>query len=42
MWVVISHLSFVLCEEPMPNDATCSTWGDPKTAVAPQCPMPND
>nr|WP_180270256.1 hypothetical protein [Nostoc linckia] len=25
----------------MPNDATCSTWGDPKTAVAPQCPMPN-
>ncbi|MBC1241534.1 DALR anticodon-binding domain-containing protein, partial [Nostoc sp. 2RC] len=26
---------------PMPNDATCSTWGDPKTAVAPQCPMPN-
>ncbi|MDZ8030005.1 MAG: DALR anticodon-binding domain-containing protein [Nostoc sp. DedQUE08] len=26
---------------PMPNDATCSTWGDPKTAVAPQCPVPN-
>ncbi|MEH2258541.1 TIGR03032 family protein [Nostoc sp.] len=25
----------------MPNDATCSTWGDPKTAVAPQCPMPH-
>ncbi|MEI1376313.1 citramalate synthase [Nostoc sp. UHCC 0926] len=36
-------------QSPMPNDATCSTWGDPialgvsrweKTAVAPPCPMP--
>ncbi|MEH1842606.1 MAG: cobaltochelatase subunit CobN [Nostoc sp.] len=26
---------------PMPHDATCSTWGDPKTAVAPPCPIPN-
>ncbi|BAY79454.1 multi-sensor signal transduction histidine kinase (plasmid) [Nostoc linckia NIES-25] len=26
--------------KPMPHDATCSTWGDPKTAVAPQCPIP--
>ena len=24
----------------MPNDGRCSTWGDPKTALPPQCPMP--
>jgi len=24
----------------IPDDATCSTWGDPKTAVAPPCPTP--
>ncbi|MDZ8105448.1 MAG: amylo-alpha-1,6-glucosidase [Nostoc sp. DedQUE12a] len=24
---------------PMPNDGSCSTWGDPKTALPPQCPM---
>ncbi|MBW4570517.1 MAG: hypothetical protein KME31_21570 [Tolypothrix carrinoi HA7290-LM1] len=26
---------------PMPNDGRCSTWGDPKTALPPQCPMPH-
>ncbi len=25
---------------PMPNDGSCSTWGDSKTALPPQCPMP--
>jgi hypothetical protein len=26
---------------PMPDDGRCSTWGDPKTALPPQCPMPH-
>ncbi len=25
----------------MSNDGSCSTWGNPKTALPPQCPMPN-
>ncbi len=25
----------------MPNDGSCSTWGDPKTALPSQCPMPH-
>ncbi len=28
-------------ESPMPHDATCSTWGDSKTAATPPCPMPH-
>ncbi|MGI2908792.1 hypothetical protein [Tolypothrix sp. VBCCA 56010] len=24
----------------LPNDGRCSTWGDPKTALPPQCPLP--
>ncbi|WP_180267342.1 hypothetical protein [Nostoc linckia] len=36
---VTKNFLFLFC--PMPNDATCSTWGDPKTAVAPQCPIPH-
>ncbi len=24
----------------LPNDGSCSTWGDPKTALPPPCPMP--
>ena len=27
--------------KPMPHDGRCSTWGDPKTALPPPCPMPN-
>ncbi|AUB40417.1 hypothetical protein COO91_06432 [Nostoc flagelliforme CCNUN1] len=27
---------------PMPNDGSCSTWGDPKTALPPQCPLTNN
>ncbi|WP_229454722.1 hypothetical protein [Nostoc sp. CHAB 5715] len=26
---------------PIPHDGSCSTWGDPKTALPPPCPMPN-
>ncbi|MEH2195381.1 MAG: hypothetical protein V7K98_22450 [Nostoc sp.] len=25
---------------PMPNDGSYSTWGDPKTVLPPQCPIP--
>ncbi|MDZ8024949.1 MAG: chorismate-binding protein [Nostoc sp. SerVER01] len=25
----------------LPHNATCSTWGNPKTAVAPPCPIPH-
>ncbi|WP_277877975.1 hypothetical protein [Tolypothrix sp. FACHB-123] len=26
---------------PMPNDASCYNAGNPRNALAPQCPMPN-
>ncbi|MBE9000364.1 MULTISPECIES: hypothetical protein [unclassified Nostoc] len=41
VWEAEEQELLIINQYPMPNDGSCSTWGNPKTALPPQCPIPN-